>query len=120
MRVVLEFNEAFNHHDIPGMLELMSDDCVLEDPAPAPDGKTYAGKEIISQFWEGFFLKSPQAHKEIEEIFGLGLRCVMRWSYTQENADGTFDRLRGVDIFQLKEGAIKEQLSYVKGGYGYE
>jgi hypothetical protein len=31
MRVVLEFNEAFNRHDVTGMMQLLSDDCVFEE-----------------------------------------------------------------------------------------
>jgi ketosteroid isomerase-like protein len=48
MRVVLAFNEAFNRHDVAGMMQLMSDDCVFEYTAPAPDGTVYAGKEAIT------------------------------------------------------------------------
>ena len=31
LRVVLEFNEAFNQHDVVGMMQLMSADCVFEN-----------------------------------------------------------------------------------------
>ena len=34
VRVVLEFNEAFNRHDVAGMMQLMSDDCVFEETFP--------------------------------------------------------------------------------------
>ena len=70
MRIVLEFNEAFNRHDVPGMMKLMTDDCIFENTDPAPDGTVYSGKEVVTQFWQGFFRKSPHAHIEIEEIFG--------------------------------------------------
>ena len=43
-RIVLEFNEAFNRHDVAGMMRLMSDDCVFENTDPAPDGTVYSGK----------------------------------------------------------------------------
>jgi predicted SnoaL-like aldol condensation-catalyzing enzyme len=114
-RVVLVFNEAFNRHDIPGMMELMSEDCLFENTAPAPDGTVYRGKEAVTQFWQDFFRESPQAHIEIEEIFGMGYRCVMRWRYEWEDAAGEKGHVRGVDIFKLKEGHISEKLSYVKG-----
>ena len=111
MRVVLEFNEAFNRHDIAGMMQRMTDDCVFENTNPAPDGTVYSGKEAVTQFWQDFFRESPQAHIEIEEVFGLGNnRCVMRWKYSW--GDGY---VRGVDIFQVKEGLIRQKLSYVKG-----
>lgn len=115
MRIVLEFNEAFNRHDITGMMRLMSDDCVFENTDPAPDGAVYSGKEAVTRFWQDFFRESPQAHVEIEEIFGLGNRCIMRWKYDWVDAAGEKGHVRGVDIFQVKEGFICEKLSYVKG-----
>ena len=114
VRVVLAFNEAFNRHDLTEMMQLMSDDCVFENTGPAPEGAVYAGKEAITQFWQGFFRESPQAHIEIEEIFGLGIRCVMRWRYDWVDAAGKKGHIRGVDIFQVKNGSICEKLSYVK------
>jgi len=81
LRVVLEFNEAFNRHDVAGMMQLMSDDCVFENTAPSPDGTLYSGKEAITQFWQDFFRESPHAHIEIEEIFGL--TKIDRWFLVQ-------------------------------------
>jgi ketosteroid isomerase-like protein len=115
IRVVLDFNEAFNRHDVAGMMQLMSDDCVFENTAPAPDGTVYTGKVAVTQFWQDFFRDSPQAQIEIEEIFGLGMRCVMRWKYEWVDPAGKKGHVRGVDIFHVKNGSISEKLSYVKG-----
>ena len=115
IRVVINFNEAFNRHEIEGMMQLMSDDCVFENTNPAPNGTTYSGKETVTQFWQNFFRESPHAHIEIEEIFGMGKRCVMRWIYNWEDETGKKGHVRGVDIFQFKNGLIFEKLSYVKG-----
>jgi ketosteroid isomerase-like protein len=110
-RVVLEFNEAFNRHDVPAMMQLMSDDCVFENTDPAPDGTRFSGKPAVTRFWEEFFRQSRSAHIEIEDIFGMGnTHCVMRWKYTW--GDG---HVRGVDVFKLKDRLICEKLSYVKG-----
>ena len=110
VRAVLAFNEAFNRHDVDGMMALMSEDCLFENTDPAPDGTVYKGKEAVSQFWQDFFRESPSAHIEIDEIFGLGFHVVMRWNYSW--GDG---HVRGVDVFKLKDGLISEKLSYVKG-----
>ncbi len=115
VRTVLEFNKAFNRHDVAGMMQLMTDDCVFENAGPAPDGAVYSGKEAITRFWEGFFRESPTAHIEIEEMFGLGLRCVARWRYDWIDAAGKKGHVRGVDIFQVRNGVICQELSYVKG-----
>ncbi len=115
IRVVLEFNEAFNRHDVAGMMQLMSDTCVFENTHPAPDGTVYTGKEVVTQYWQEFFRQSPHAHIAIEEIFGLGERCIMRWRYSWVDLEGEKGHVRGVDIFLVRDGGIKEKLSYVKG-----
>jgi len=110
IRIVLEYNNAFNRHDVAGMMTLMSEDCLFENTHPAPDGTVYSGKEAVTRFWEDFFRESPHAQIEIEEIFGFGNRCIMRWKY--DWGDG---HVRGVDIFEVKDGYICKKLSYVKG-----
>jgi predicted SnoaL-like aldol condensation-catalyzing enzyme len=115
IRVVIDFNEAFNKHDINAMMKLMSDDCLFENTNPAPDGTIIKGKDEVTQFWEEFFRESPYAHIEIEEIFSLSFRCVMRWKYTWKDASGISGYVRGVDLFKVTNGLINEKLSYVKG-----
>ncbi len=115
IRLVLAFNEAFNRHDVEAMMQLMSADCVFENTFPAPDGTVYTGKEAVTHFWQDFFHQSPQAHIHIEEIFGLGLRCVMRWRYEWVEPDGSRRHARGVDIFKIQDRLISQKLSYVKG-----
>lgn len=115
IRVVLEFNEAFNRHDVAGMMRLMSDDCIFENTSPAPDGAVYSGKEAVTQFWQDFFRESQHAKIEIEEIFGFGRRRIMRWKYNWVDESGKKGRVRGVDIFKVENGLIREKFSYVKG-----
>lgn len=115
IRIVLDFNHAFNQHDVTEMMKFMSEDCIFENTQPAPDGTQYSGKEAIKQFWEHFFNESAQAHIDVEEIFGLGERCIMRWKYTWVDAEGKKGHVRGVDLFQVTNGFICEKLSYVKG-----
>jgi predicted SnoaL-like aldol condensation-catalyzing enzyme len=115
VRIVLAFNDAFNKHDVEGMMEWMGTDCVFENTDPVPDGTVYSGKEAVTQFWKDFFHESPSAHIEIEDIFGMGFRCVMRWKYSWVDSAGNKGHVRGVDIFKIKEGLISEKLSYVKG-----
>lgn len=115
IRTVLAFNEAFNRHDVEAMMQLMSDDCLFENTSPAPDGEAYTGKESITQFWGNFFRASPHAQIEIEEIFGLGERCIVRWRYSWQSTDGEAGHVRGVDIFRVRQKLILEKFSYVKG-----
>ncbi|MGD2078475.1 MAG: nuclear transport factor 2 family protein [Chloroflexota bacterium] len=110
IRTVLEFSEAFNRHDVGSMTRLMSDDCLFEYFEPAPDGGVHHGKEAITSFWHEYFSKDAEAKIDIDEIFRLGERCILRW--LDEN--GRANHIRGVDIFRVRHGAIRQQLSYAK------
>lgn len=115
MRVVLAFNDALNRHDVEGMMQLMTEDCVFENTNPPPEGSVYSGKAAVTQFWQDFFRQSPHAHIEIEEIFGVGARCIMRWRYEWVDQSGQQGYVRGVDLYQVRDNLICEKLSYVKG-----
>lgn len=114
VRTALKLSETFNKHDVASMTQLISDDCILES-SDAPDGAVYSGKTAIAQYWENIFRGSPHAHIEVEEIFGSGLRCIMRWKYNWADAAGKTRHIRGVDIIQVKKDLICRILSYVKG-----
>ncbi len=119
IRIVLDFYESLNRHDVPGMMKLLSEDCVFESPDPIPDGVVYSGKEAITQYWGDFFRESAHAQIQIEETFGLGLRCVARWKYVWEDAGGEKKHTRGIDIFQVKDDLIWKMSSYVKGSLAH-
>lgn len=114
VRIVEGFNAAFNRHDVPAIMALMTDDCVFDSTRPTPDGERLVGQEAVRAFWERFFTRSPQAIFETEEIFAAGTRCVVRWVYRWER-DGTPGHVRGVDVFRVRDGKVAEKLSYVKG-----
>jgi ketosteroid isomerase-like protein len=115
MRLALDFHRAINDHDLEAMLALLSDDCRLESPAPAPDGAVYTGKASIRQYYQDFFQAFSQSQFEIEEIFGYGERCLKRWKLTWVEASGEGAHLRGLDLYRVQDGLICEVLSYVKG-----
>ncbi len=115
VRLVIQLNEAFNRHDIPAIMAFFSDDCLFESPFPPPDGVVHQGRQAVKAYWQEFFITSPQAHFEIEEVFGLGFRAVLRWRYAWEDAEGVTGHVRGVDLFRIQDGLISEKLSYVKG-----
>jgi len=114
LRVGLEFNEAFNRRDVAGMVALLTPDCVIETASPAPDGAKYAGKEDVSRHWQEIFLESPSIQRKVEDVFGFGRQCVMRWRCNWVDAAGQQHHVRGIDILQVRDGLIFEILSYVK------
>jgi predicted SnoaL-like aldol condensation-catalyzing enzyme len=112
-RLAIELNRSFNLHDVEGMSKSILDDCILEDHSPAPEGAVFSGKDAITRYWRDLFDRSPRIHQEIEDIFGIGNRCVMRWKLIgSEGGDSPF---RGVDIYQVRNELISQIWSYVKG-----
>jgi len=114
-RTSLDFNAAFNRHDLTAMLALVSEECILECATPAPDGERLQGKAGLNRYWSRLFQDSPQVQLKIEEIIGLGMRCILRGRFSGLNDAGSPIQVRGVDIYQLREGLICEILSYRKG-----
>ena len=112
---VLAFNEALQRRDLGMMMDLMTEDCVFENTYPPPDGSLHEGRQSVQAFWEDFFSQSSSSRFEVEEIFGEGQRCVMRWTYHWAQPDGAAGHIRGVDIYRIRAGRICEKLSYVKG-----
>jgi ketosteroid isomerase-like protein len=115
LEAVRRFNEAFDRHDVDGVMAAMTGDCVFENTCPPPDGERYAGQGPVRTFWERFFASSPDARFTAEEIFAAGDRCVVRWRYDWEGKDGSPGHIRGVDLFRVRDGKVAEKFAYVKG-----
>ena len=115
MRIALAYKDAFNQHDITGILALLSEDCTLESENPPPEGQICHGKAAIHDFFSEHFQRLPQAQIKIEEIFGFGDRCIMRWRCEWIDATGTPRHIRGADIFKVKDDLICEKFAYAKG-----
>lgn len=114
IQLVIRFNEALNAHDPAAMMACMSADCVFENTYPPPDGERFVGWQAVNAFWESFFQSGEAQSIEIEEIFALGERCIMRWVYRWGEGEKS-GRIRGVDLYRVRDGLISEKLSYVKG-----
>jgi ketosteroid isomerase-like protein len=110
LAAVARFTTAFDQHDVDGVMDAMTEDCVFESTGPAPDGERYAGASSVRTFWDQFFRDNPRANFVVEEQFASGDRCVVRWRYTW--GDG---HVRGIDVFRVRDGRVAEKLSYVKG-----
>jgi ketosteroid isomerase-like protein len=115
LATVEQFNRVFNEHDVDAIMAAMTDDCAFENTYPPPDGERFEGSAAVRAFWVRLFRASPEANFATEEIFASADRCVTRWLYTFVDRQGNEGRVRGVDIFRVRDGKVCEKLSYVKG-----
>lgn len=104
------FNAAFARRDVDAIMALMTDDCVFDSTAPAPDGRRFEGQAAVRGCWEDLFAAAPSARFESEEALISADRAVVQWTYHW--GDG---HVRGVDVLRVRDGRIAEKLSYVKG-----
>ena len=109
--VLSRYNEAFRAHDPSFLLDLISDDCVIEDTSPAPGGARHVGGRACLARWSALagdadlkFLPEPA------EIFGdLAVApWVLRWGA------GEGDWVRGVNLIRIRDGRITEARGYLK------
>ncbi len=113
--VVAEFWAATDRRDVDAMMALMTDDCVFESTAPAPDGGRYEGAEAVREQWQRLFDETTEPEFHTEEMFVSGDRAVVRWRYTWRDPNDSPGHVRGVDVIRIRDGKIAEKLSYVKG-----
>ncbi len=110
--IVTRFHNAFKAHCPEDLDDLIAEDCVLENTAPAPDGARYEGRQTCLSFWKDI-AASTNLTFEDEEIWISGERGIIRWQLRW--GDGDTARVRGVNIMRVRDGHIVEGLGYVKG-----
>ncbi len=112
--VINRFNDAFNRHDVDALRLVLTDDTVFEDTSPAPDGTRIEGKAAVVEFWRGWFARNADAHFDAEDTIVSGNRAVVLWVY-RKMRNGQPWRLRGVNVFTVRDGKVAAKLAYVKG-----
>jgi ketosteroid isomerase-like protein len=108
LSVVKAFGEAFGRSDIDAVMQRMTQDCVFENTVPAPDGRRYAGQAEVRAAFLEFFAQYPGASFEREETIVSEDRVISRWTRSAPY------RIRGVDIYRVRDGLVAEKLSYSK------
>ena len=109
LAVVEAFGAAWGAHDLDGALALCHEDRTFESTGPAPDGVRHVGVAAVRAAWQPIF-DDRASRFDAEETFAAGERVVQLWRYSW--GDG---HVRGVDVFQVRDGRVAEKLSYVKG-----
>jgi ketosteroid isomerase-like protein len=106
--VVQQFNAAWDAHDLPAALALISEDCVFESTSP-PDGERHVGRVAIADAWKAIF-DDPASGFTVEDSFATGPHVVQRWRYDWDGG-----HVRGIDVFTVRDGLVAAKLAYVKG-----
>ncbi|HEV7268583.1 MAG TPA: nuclear transport factor 2 family protein [Falsiroseomonas sp.] len=103
------FAEAYNRHDLPALLELVTEDCVFVTAL----GTRHAGLAELREALPGSWRTWPDAQWEDATHVVCGDRGFSEWTLRGSNADGRVE-LRGVDLFVLRDGRIARKDTFRK------
>lgn len=109
------FGDAWNRHDIDGLMSFMSDDCVFQT-AGGPDacGARHVGTEAVRKAFAAAWATLPDAKWLNAKHFVQGDFGVSQWTFCGTAADGTRVETDGVDLFTFKDGKISVKNAFRK------
>jgi steroid delta-isomerase-like uncharacterized protein len=114
--LLIRHNEAWNQHDLDGLMSLFADDCVFE--ASGGDevcGRRYSGRDEVRAAFAEVFATMPDAqwsdgrHSVMGPDYG-----VSEWVLTGTIQDGRRLEVNGCDFLTLRDGLIIKKNSYRK------
>ncbi|MCZ6805113.1 MAG: nuclear transport factor 2 family protein [Proteobacteria bacterium] len=109
------FADAWNRHDVKGLMSFMTEDCVFETSAGDDVcGTRYEGAEAVRRGYSKSWKDFPDAQWNDARHFVIGDRGVSEWVFTGTNADGKQSEVAGCDIFTFRDGKIAIKNSYRK------
>ncbi|HHY03317.1 MAG TPA: nuclear transport factor 2 family protein [Paracoccus sp.] len=104
--------DAFNRHDIDGVMTHFDEDCVFYTVAgDAEHGTEIRGRDAIARAFEGVWTTMPDVQWADHEHFMSqdGSRGVSQWTFRATNPDGTRTEVQGADLFRIRDGRIVEK-----------
>lgn len=109
--VLRRYHEAFRTHNPQALVDLVAEDCVIENTGPAPNGSRHVGKAACLELWQGIAAKE-NLRFDHEEIFVVGHRAITRWRLWWGEDEST--SLRGLNMMRVCNGQFVEALGYAK------
>ena len=113
--VLHEVLDAFNRHDLDGIMSFFADDCVLDVPrGPDPWGRRFEGRTEVREGLGARFKGIPDVHYGDDSHFACGDRGVSEWTLTGTTVDGEKLEVRGCDLWTFRGDRIVRKNSFWK------
>lgn len=107
--------DAFNRHDIDGVMAHFADDAVFDAVGgPEVHGTRFTGRAAIAEAFENVWKTMRDAHWDHRDHLVQGDRAVSEWTFSGTNPDGTRIEAEGADLFRLKGGRIVHKQAFRK------
>jgi steroid delta-isomerase-like uncharacterized protein len=108
--------DAWNAHDLDGLMALFSEDCTFEaSGGPQVEGERFVGREAVRSAFAAVLEGMPDAHwgegrhHPIEDGYG-----VSEWILRGTRRDGRRLEVSGCDFLTIKGGRIAKKSSFRK------
>lgn len=107
--------DAFNRHDLDGIMAFFAEDAVFESPrGPDAWGTRFVGKAAVREGLALRFSGIPDVHYGEDRHFVSGDRGVSEWTLTGTTTAGERIAVRGCDLWEFRDGMIVRKDSYWK------
>lgn len=115
VKLLEAFADAWNRHDIDGLMSMMTPDCVFQaSGGNTVEGERYEGTQAVRAAYAAIFATYPDAHWGNARHFVSGDRGVSEWIFTGTLKDGKRVEVTGCDLFTFRNGKIAIKNSYRK------
>ncbi len=107
--------DAFNRHDIDGVMAFFAPDCVFNGiGGPDVHGTRFVGLDAIAGAFSGVWKAMPDAEWGDHSHFTTGDRGVSEWTFRGTAADGSRVEAEGCDLLTFRDGKIVRKQAFRK------
>jgi ketosteroid isomerase-like protein len=106
---------GFARHDVDAILDTFAEDGIFDiTEGPEPWGERFQGKAEIRKALEQLFGALPDVQFVDSAKWVTGDRGVSEWTCVGTTVKGRPIRVRGVDLFEFRDGRVTRKDSYFK------
>ncbi len=110
-----EIGDAFNRHDVDGIVSFFADDGVFDKPVgPEIHGARVSGRAAVAEEFAALFMAIPDIHWEGSANWVSGNMGCSQWRRTGTGKNGEKLDWLGCDLFTFRDGKVIKKDSYFK------
>ncbi len=115
LAAIERLSRGFARHDVDAILDCFTEDGIFDiTEGPEPWGERFQGKGEIRKALESLFTTLPDVQFINATSWVAGDRGVSEWTCVATTPKGRALRVRGCDLFELRDGRITRMDSYFK------
>lgn len=113
---MLAWEQAWNEHDLAGVMALFHDDIYFEHW----HGARVTGKKNLGRTWEPWFADHGNFRFTTEDLIiddtdqKVLYQWILDWPSLEKGFEGKPEKRRGVDVMHFKDGRIIKKMTYSK------